>query len=326
MDTTHNQVSLSFGAAKRLFALLGLGVLANVGILVASDAPIWLTTNYTYTVPSGQVVNLRAIADGAAPLNYFWLSNGVPIPNLATNTLAVIASTNTATCPFSAVASNAFGMITNGPCFVKVLGGTPTIRLWGDAIGSNQLNVLDLLAVGKHVSGAMPLHGAAAGLADVNLDGVVNLIDQNLVKDAILGRANLGTVNEAVVSSDDGVLPNWRVWQFGLSPSNADTDGDGVDDATELRDRTDPLNPCSLVPYGWYSAAPPLTVFTSTFDPANAAVFVASPPVTVFTSSFDPANAAVFVASPPVTVFASTFDPANVAVFVATPPVAVRLQ
>ncbi|MCX6917101.1 MAG: hypothetical protein NT167_29360 [Verrucomicrobia bacterium] len=123
MDTTHNQVSLSFGAAKRLFALLGLGVLANVGILVASDAPIWLTTNYTYTVPSGQVVNLRAIADGAAPLNYFWLSNGVPIPNLATNTLAVIASTNTATCPFSAVASNAFGMITNGPCFVKVLGG-----------------------------------------------------------------------------------------------------------------------------------------------------------------------------------------------------------
>jgi hypothetical protein len=281
---------------------LGLGVLAPAVSLVASDAPIWLTTNYTYTVPAGQVVNLRAIADGAAPLSYFWLSNGIPTPGLATNTLAVIASTNTAAYPFRAVVSNAFGMITNGPCFVKVLGGTPTLRLWGDAIGSNQLNVLDLLAIGKHISGATPLTSTATGLADVNQDGVVNFSDQSLVKNAILGRANLGTVNEFAVHMDDGVLPNWRVWQFGLAPTSADSDGDGVNDATELRDATDPLHPCSLVPYGWYVSSPPLTVFASAFDPANAGVFVASPPVTVFASTFDPANAAVFVATPPVSV------------------------
>ena len=285
-----------------LLTLVSLGILMNAGILAASDAPFWLTTNYTYTVPTGQVVYLRAIADGAAPLNYFWLSNGVPIPNLSTNTLAVTAATNTASVPFSAVASNAFGMITNGPCYVKVLGGTAVFRLWGDTAGSNQLNVLDLLAIGNHIRGAIPLANAALGLADVNQDGVVDLTDQNLVKDAILGRTSLGTVNEALVRTDDGVLPNWRVWQWGLSPGNADSDGDGVNDATELRDHTDPLNPLSLVPYGWYVTTPPVTVFASTFDPVNAGVFVATPPVTVYANTFDTVNAGVFVASPPVTV------------------------
>ena len=304
-----------------LCTLLSLGILTQAGSLVASDAPIWLTTSYTYTVPAGQSVTLRAIADGAAPLHYFWLSNGIPIPNLSTNTLTVIADTKTANCPFCAVATNAFGTITNEPFFVKVLDGTAAFRLWGDVLGSGQLNVLDVLGIGKHISGATPLTGTAKGLADVNQDGAVNVTDQNLVKDAILGRVNLGSVNEAAVRMDDGTLANWRVWQFGLSPTNADTDGDGVSDATELRDGTDPLDPRSLVPYGWYSATPPLTVFASTFDTVNAAVFVASPPVTVFASTLDTANAAVFVASPPVTVFVSTFDAANAAVFVASPPV-----
>lgn len=302
---------------------LVLGGLAAVYGVYASDAPIWLTTNYTYTVPAGQVVNLRAIADGAAPMDYFWLSNGIPIPGITTNTLAVIASTNTTSCPFRAVASNAFGLITNGPCFVKVLGGTPTIRLWGDAIGSNQLNVVDLLAIGKHISGATPLTNTAAGLADVNQDGVVNSSDQNIVRNAILGRANLGTVDETVVRMDDGVLPNWRVWQFGLSPNSADSDNDGVNDAIELRDHTDPLHPSSLVPYGWYVGTPPLNVFASTLDPANAAVFVSTPPVVVMANTFDPANAGLFVASPPIRVLANTYDPANVGIFVASPPVAV---
>ena len=281
-----------------LCTLLSLGILTQAGSLVASDAPIWLTTSYTYTVPAGQSVTLRAIADGAAPLHYFWLSNGIPIPNLSTNTLTVIADTKTANCPFCAVATNAFGTITNEPFFVKVLDGTAAFRLWGDVLGSGQLNVLDVLGIGKHISGATPLTGTAKGLADVNQDGAVNVTDQNLVKDAILGRVNLGSVNEAAVRMDDG-----------------------TSDATELRDGADPLDPRSLVPYGWYSATPPLTVFASTFDTVNAAVFVASPPVTVFASTLDTANAAVFVASPPVTVFVSTFDAANAAVFVASPPV-----
>jgi hypothetical protein len=262
---------------------LACGFVALSFNVLADNAPLWLTVPGTniITAPPGTMVELRAVADAVPQAQYFWLSNTVPIIGANTNFLWVTVSTTTTNAKWYVVATNNLGMSTNGP-FTLRLSSSMVSNTWGNATLSGSNSVLDLIAIGNHITGAKPLTGVGLALADVNQDGVVNGTDQNLVQQDIMGRNPLAVINQfAVADSDGDSVPNWREWQQGLFQTSADSDGDGVDDATELKDGTDPLDPTSLIPYGTYSAMSQVTVFNHTPNPADSGVFVATPPVTI---------------------------------------------
>lgn len=260
------------------------GFLALACAASADNAPLWLSATNTTTAPVGTTVRLRALADAVPEPQYYWLSNSVPIPGANGNSLFVTVNPAITNVIWSVVASNYLGRSTNGPFWVRTPTGTPTSNLWGHVTLSHPATntVLDLLKIGGYVNGNTMLSSPALGLADVNQDGVVDTKDQNLVKDDVLGRSPLGTVNSLIVSdSANSGIPNWRKWQLGLFQSSADSDGDGVPDGAELANGTDPLDPTSLIPYGTYGATPAVTVFNLTPNPADAGAFVAGPPVTI---------------------------------------------
>jgi len=251
---------------------------------LADTAPLWLTTTNTVTAPAGTPVLLKALADAVPAPQYFWLSNSVPIPGATTNSYTVTITANVTNVNWSIVASNYLGMNTNGPFYLRIPPGPQTNFTWGNVTLSQPStnSVLDLLRIGKHINGTATLTGVALGLADVNQDGVVNGADQTLIQNNILGRVSLATVSQMWLSIDptNGLLYS-TTWQNGLFQNLADSDGDGVPDKTELANGTDPLDPTSLIPYGTYSAAPPVSIFNLTPNPAAYGVFVAAPPVTI---------------------------------------------
>ena len=251
---------------------------------MADSAPIWLTTTNTVTAPAGTLVLLKALADANPSPQYFWLSNSVPvqIPGTTNNSYAVTATAGTTSVKWSVVASNYLGNATNGPFYVQIPTGPQTSNVWGNVTLSGSNSVFDLLEIGHVISGSVTLTNVARGLADVNQDGTVNNTDQVLIQNDILGRSTLAKVNSLVVADPyNSGIPNWRKWRLGLFQSMADSDGDDVNDGAELADGTDPLDPTSLVPYGSYSASPPVTIFNLTPNPADYGVFVATPPVTI---------------------------------------------
>jgi len=247
-------------------------------------APLWLTTTNTVTAPAGTPVLLKALADAFPAPQYFWLSNSVPILGATTNSYSVTLTASVTNVNWSIVASNYLGMNTNGPFYLRIPPCNQTNFTWGNVtLAQPSTNsVLDLLRIGKHINGTAPLTGVALGLADVNQDGVVNGADQTLIQNNILGRVSLAIVSQMWLSIDptNGLLYS-TTWQNGLFQNSADSDGDGVPDKTELANGTDPLNPTSLIPYGTYSATPPVTIFNLTPNPTDYGVFVATPPVTI---------------------------------------------
>ena len=251
---------------------------------LADNAPLWLTTTNTVTAPAGTPVLLKALAEAVPAPQYFWLSNSVPIPGATNNSYSNTVNTVTTNVNWSIVASNYLGMNTNGPFRMKFPTGIQTNFTWGNVtLAQPSTNsVLDLLRIGKHINGTAPLTGVALGLADANQDGVVNGADQALIQNNILGRVPLATVSQMWLSIDptNGLLYS-TTWQNGLFQNSADSDGDGVPDITELANGTDPLDPRSLIPFGTYLAAPPVTIFNLTPNTNDYGVFVATPPVTI---------------------------------------------
>ena len=255
--------------------------LALATTALANNAPLWLTTTNTVTAPAGTLVLLKALADAVPAPQYFWLSNAVPIPGATTNFLTLTVSATITNVKWSVVASNYLGVSTNGPFYVRTPAGTQTFYPWGNVTLSGSNSVLDLLKIGDHIQGSATLTGVSLGLADVNMDGVVDSTDQNIIKDAILGRLSLTNINSLVVADPlNSGVPNWLKWELGLFQNTADSDGDGVPDGIELANGTDPLDPTSLIHYGTYSA-PSVTIFNLTPNPADYGVFVAAPPVII---------------------------------------------
>jgi hypothetical protein len=278
-------------------------LLALATTALADNAPLWLSTTNTVTAPAGTVVMLRAIADATPAPQYFWLSNAVPIPGATTNFIYLTLATSITNVKWSVVASNYLGCSTNGPFYVRTPTGTQTYYPLGNATLSGSNSVLDVLKIGDYISGTLAPTSPAYWLADVNQDGVVDRTDQNLVKDAILGRLSLTNINSlAVADPFDSGIPNWLKWELGLFQSTADSDGDGVPDGIEIANGTDPLNPTRLIPFGYYSASPPITLLNLTANLADAGVFVASPPISIFNRTANPADEGVFVATPPVAI------------------------
>jgi hypothetical protein len=172
---------------------------------------------------------------GTNPVWYHWFFNNSPVGE-ATNSLTTNATTANANLPFSVVASNQFGVsITNSPYYVKLTPFTPAP--WVGPTLSSSISVLDLLAIGDHMRGTAPLTGTAALMADPNEDGVIDIKDQDLFRDAILWRTNLGTIDKAFISDDNkNGKPNMDEWAEGLLSTTADSDSDGVADTTEIAD------------------------------------------------------------------------------------------
>ena len=290
---------------------------------LANNLPYWLTPTNTATAPAGTPVTLRSLADAVPPPAYFWLSNTIPIPGATTNSYVVIAAAATTNVQWSIVASNTLGRSTNGPFYVRLSASVSNAT--GNVTLSGTNSVMDLLAIGNHLRGTALLTGAPLILADANQDGVVNATDQYLIKESILGRTNLGQVNSAVISDPDGdSLINKQEWLAGTFQTMADSDGDGVDDATELRDGTDPLDPRSLVYYGTYLSSPPVTLLLATPNMDDAGLFVATPPVTLLLATPNLDDTGLFVATPPVTLLLATPNLDDTGLFVATPPIKIQ--
>jgi len=310
---------------RRLYYCLFIALASTAS---ADNAPLWLDQTNTVTAPAGTQVLLRAIADATPPPTYYWLSNSVPIVGATTNSLVVTASASTVAVKWSIVASNSLGSTTNGPYYVVIPTGNQTYYQWGNATLSGTNNsVLDVLKIGDYISGTTPLSGSAFWIADVNQDGLVNSLDQNLVESAILGRTTLTNINSLVVSdSYNGGIPNWLRWQLGLYQDTASTGGTGIPDGDVLAYGDDPLDPRTVPAFGYYSASPPVTIINLTATPTTAGIFVANPPVTIINLTATPTTTGIFVANPPVAIINLTATPTTAGIFVANPPVAITIS
>jgi len=88
-----------------------------------SFPPFILENPLDATVSSGSAAKFTVVADGATPLSYKWLRNGVPVSGANTNPFSFITSypaDNGAT--FQVVLSNAFGMATSSVATLTVNG------------------------------------------------------------------------------------------------------------------------------------------------------------------------------------------------------------
>lgn len=88
----------------------------NAYALIASGPPVFPCLPVNRCVPTGASAYFHANAVGAAPMFYQWTSNGTNIPG-ATNTTFVLTNVQpglAGNC-YALVASNAFGVATNGP-------------------------------------------------------------------------------------------------------------------------------------------------------------------------------------------------------------------
>ena len=265
---------------RHLFQCLFIALASTAS---ADNAPLWLDQTNTVTAPPGTQVLLRAIADAIPEPQYYWLSNSIPVVGATTNSFVVTASATTASVKWAIVASNYLGISTNGPYYVMVPTGSQTNNYpWGNVTLSGTNSVLDLLKIGSFIGGGAAPSSPAYWLADVNQDGAVNSLDQNLVESAILGRTTLTNVDLLVVSDPYGSgMPNWMRWELGLYQDTGSTDGTGIPDSIILANGDDPLDPTSVPLFGTYAANPVVTVINLTAAPATTGIFVAAPQVTI---------------------------------------------
>ena len=93
-------------------------------------------------------------------------------------------------------------------------------------------------------------------------------------------------------------LSNLAEFARGLNPLSADTDGDGWDDATEILDGTDPLNPSSGARAT--VGSPQVAYFNGLLDlpPASVTWSIFSPTVSFFNGLPEPGPTNAFLFSP----------------------------
>ncbi len=87
----------------------------NAFALMGSGPPVFSGLPVNRTVATGSRAYFRAVAVGAMPINYQWTCNGTNVPG-ATNSVLVLTNVLPAQAgnSYSLIASNAFGLATNG--------------------------------------------------------------------------------------------------------------------------------------------------------------------------------------------------------------------
>jgi hypothetical protein len=94
----------------------------NAFALAGSGAPIFPGMSVNRTVAEGSRAYFRAVAVGAMPISYQWICNGTNISG-ATNSVLVVNNVqpDQAGNYYTLIASNAFGLATNGVMFLNPL-------------------------------------------------------------------------------------------------------------------------------------------------------------------------------------------------------------
>jgi Bacterial TSP3 repeat len=123
-------------------------------------------------------------------------------------------------------------------------------------------------------------NGILDGDEDLEGDGLSNKWELRYGYDPILSDTDGNGVADGEEDPDFDKLNNRSEFAYGLNPENADSDGDGWDDATEILDGTDPLDPTSGAKTTLASSQasyfngllemPPTNVVWSAFSPAVA--------------------------------------------------------
>lgn len=84
-------------------------------------APSIATQPVAAVFPAGSNTQLAVVADGAAPLNYQWSRNGIPIPGAAQSALSLNTLVRADSGNYTVTVSNPAGSITSQPALVRVL-------------------------------------------------------------------------------------------------------------------------------------------------------------------------------------------------------------
>ena len=88
--------------------------------LIGSGPPVFPGLSVNRTVATGSRAYFRAVAVGAMPISYQWTCAGTNLPG-ATNTMLTLTNVQSSLAGtlYALVASNAFGMATNGPAMLN---------------------------------------------------------------------------------------------------------------------------------------------------------------------------------------------------------------
>lgn len=94
----------------------------NAFAVTGSGAPVFPGMSVNRTVADGSRAYFRAVAVGAMPMSYQWTCNGTNVPG-ATNTMLALTNVQPIQAGnyFMLIASNAFGLATNGIMFLNPL-------------------------------------------------------------------------------------------------------------------------------------------------------------------------------------------------------------
>ena len=215
---------------------------------------------------------------------------------------------------------------------------------FGDLNDDTQVNVLDVVRLTHHITGAWLLPTGIVTRADLNQDNVVDDLDRTILADMILNRRT-GPDDDF----DDDDLSNAEEIRRGTNPFQPDSDHDGWIDGLEVADGTDPLDPQSHGRLLAFAQPPVQTILPSADAKDGPDVFVGNPPVQTVLPSQDQRDGPdivignppvqtllpllderdgpdVVVGNPPIqTVIPSTDDKGGPDVFAGNPPVQVVL-
>ena len=215
-----------------------VGNLTSSNGLLTVIAPPVITQPPTNVIASqGGMTSLSVTATGSAPLTYQWFINGNRLPNGTASSLIIQNTQPSDAANYFVVVGNSVGSVTSSVVSINVLQSPAIITHPVSQVVSIGVAVTNCVVA----TGAQPL-SYQWQLNGTNLNGATNalLILNNMQP------INLG-VYDVVVTNVAGAVTSSPAFLI-TSNSLADSDYDGINDAQEIANHTDPFSPGSVSP------------------------------------------------------------------------------
>ena len=170
-------------------------ITSSVASLTVLLPPSILTPPQSQTVSSGANASFTVVAEGSAPLAYFWQFNGGPLAGATSSSLTITNAQLVNQGNYTVVVSNAVGAITSPAAHLTVQTATSNplqIAGWAASSGTFGFDVTSPILTNVVIWSSADLRTWTPVSTNFSTTGTVHFSDTNAADPASFYRATLG--------------------------------------------------------------------------------------------------------------------------------------